>query len=218
MAVVGGGQLNNVVGGPVGGQEEAQPRNTDTVTPAGGDRDEGGEMRRYVAELSASAEAVDQADNQGTLDLAPSLAQAAQEWIQDNNDDNQEEDNDTESLPPISENFRDLNDTFDITPPTNNICENDHDNSENNQEGVNLNSNVNNDNTANSSENNPSLVKESKGNHLPELVKQSNHCNSHVESTSQTVRDYNEDIEVHQVAREENITENDELSTTDIQV
>ena len=214
--MVGGGQLNNVVGGPVGGQEEAQPRNT--VTPAGGDRDEGGEMRRYVAELSASAEAVDQADNQGTLDLAPSLAQAAQEWIQDNNDDNEQEDNDTESLPPISENFRDLNDTFDITPPTNNICENDHDNSENNQEGVNLNSNVNNDNTANSSENNPSLVKESKGNHLPEPVKQSNHCNSHVESTSQTVRECNEDIEVHQVAREENITENGELSTTDIQV
>merc|ERR1719450_2042018 len=150
VAVVGGGQLNNVVGA-AGGQDEAQPRvgnqrnngasttndatnNTNTAAAAAaGDRDEAGEMRRYVAELSASAEAVDQLARQGRLNLAPSVAQAAEEWAEDNNDDNE-----AESLSPMNENFVDLND------PTDNVCENV--NSDINQEGDNLELNINHDN------------------------------------------------------------------------
>merc|ERR1712126_556674 len=89
-----------------------------------------------------------------------------------------------------------------------------------NQEGDNLELNINHDNISDDNRrrnSSPSLVKESKINHLPELVRDSNQCESQVESTSQTVRDNNEDIEVRDVIEEENITENDELSTTDIQ-
>ena len=128
-------------------------------------------------------------------------------------DDNEEEDNETESLSPMNENFVDLND------PTDNVCENV--NSDINQEGDNLELNINHDNSSDDNRrrnSSPSLVKESKINHLPELVRDSNQCESQVESTSQTVRDNNEDIEVRDVVEEENITENDELSTTDIQV
>ena len=37
-------------------------------------------LPRYVAEVSASAVAVEQLDRQGRLNLQPAVAQAAEEW------------------------------------------------------------------------------------------------------------------------------------------
>ena len=54
-------------------------------------------MRRHIAELVASAEAVDQQHRQGDLDLGPSLAAAAEELANDNDEDEEELNEDNES-------------------------------------------------------------------------------------------------------------------------
>ena len=55
------------------------------------------EMRRHIAELVASAEAVDQQHRQGDLDLGPSLAAAAEELANDNDEDEEELNEDNEN-------------------------------------------------------------------------------------------------------------------------
>ena len=45
---------------------------------------------RYVAEVSASAVAVEQLDRQGRLNLQPAVAQASQEWAQDEVEEEEE--------------------------------------------------------------------------------------------------------------------------------
>ena len=59
------------------------------AAPAAGDGDGGDniQLRRYVAEVSASAEAVDQLQRSGNLDLAPVVAEAAQEWARDRDEE-----------------------------------------------------------------------------------------------------------------------------------
>ena len=71
---------------------ETPPEETE-ATPAAADGDGvSPQLRRYVAEVRASAEAVDQLQRSGSLNLAPVVAEAAQEWANDRD----EEDNDGE--------------------------------------------------------------------------------------------------------------------------
>ena len=69
------------------------PEEPEAVPSAEGDDGDNVQLRRYVAEVSASAEAVDQLQRSGNLDLAPVVAEAAQEWA---NDREEEEDNNEE--------------------------------------------------------------------------------------------------------------------------
>ena len=71
--------------------DRGTPPEETEATPAGdGDGTDNIQLRRYVAEVSASAEAVDQLQRSGNLDLAPVVAEAAQEWARDRDE---EEDN-----------------------------------------------------------------------------------------------------------------------------
>ena len=74
--------------------DRVTPPEETEAAPAAGDGDGGDniQLRRYVAEVSASAEAVDQLQRSGNLDLAPVVAEAAQEWARDRDEeDNNEE-------------------------------------------------------------------------------------------------------------------------------
>lgn len=73
-------------------------------------QDENLELRRYVAELSASAEAVDRLDREGNLNLQPSVAQATEEWVNDQVDDpdDVEEAAEEASAPAINEGSSDI--------------------------------------------------------------------------------------------------------------
>ena len=68
--------------------DRVTPEETEAA-PAAGDGDGGDniQLRRYVAEVSASAEAVDQLQRSGNLDLAPVVAEAAQEWARDQDEE-----------------------------------------------------------------------------------------------------------------------------------
>ena len=70
---------------PAPAEENVTAGNDSPTEAAPGDGDNL-ELRRYVAELSASAEAVDQLEREGNLDLEPSLSAAAAELVNDNND------------------------------------------------------------------------------------------------------------------------------------
>ena len=69
--------------------DRVTPPEETEAAPAAGDGDGGDniQLRRYVAEVSASAEAVDQLQRSGNLDLAPVVAEAAQEWARDRDEE-----------------------------------------------------------------------------------------------------------------------------------
>ena len=75
-------------------RETAPETETEAAISGGSDGGDNIQLRRYVAEVSASAEAVDQLQRSGNLDLQPVVAEAAQEWANDRD----EEDNDGEDV------------------------------------------------------------------------------------------------------------------------
>ena len=92
--------------------DRVTPPEETEAAPAAGDGDGGDniQLRRYVAEVSASAEAVDQLQRSGNLDLAPVVAEAAQEWARDRDeeDNNEEEEEAVEATEEAPSNGEEL--------------------------------------------------------------------------------------------------------------
>jgi len=75
---------------PEGGEPAVAPAGVENpVEEVEGDVDNV-QLRRYVAEVSASAMAVEQLANEGRLDLEPARIQAAEEWSDDEADEGEE--------------------------------------------------------------------------------------------------------------------------------
>jgi len=99
---------------------ETSPEETE-ATPAAADGDGvSPQLRRYVAEVRASAEAVDQLQRSGSLNLAPVVAEAAQEWANDRD----EEDNDGEEVEAVEATEEAVSHGEELTSIGSSDCEN----------------------------------------------------------------------------------------------
>ena len=112
---------------------ETPPEETE-ATPAAADGDAASpQLRRYVAEVRASAEAVDQLQRSGSLNLAPVVAEAAQEWANDRD----EEDNDVEEEEAVEAREEATSQGEELTSKGSSDCENKLESDKVNDKGVN---------------------------------------------------------------------------------